>query len=169
MVIGTKRCSKCDETKPVAGFNPRGKDRIGYQAWCKVCQSAYTTGRQAVKVRERLGLPVDHPKMHGGLRHPEGHTYVHRGYVLVKMPSHHRANRHGWVYEHIVVAEEKYGITITRDFTVHHINGHKADNRPENLELRWGNHGKGADVLPGLLRDPVMRAVARRVLNEYDD
>lgn len=68
-----------------------------------------------------------------------------------------------------MIAEEKYGITITRDFTVHHINGDRSDNRAENLDLRWGNHGKGADVLPALLRDPRMRAVARRVLAEYPD
>lgn len=27
--------------------------------------------------------------------------------------------------------------------TVHHINGNREDNRPENLQLRSGNHGKG--------------------------
>jgi len=85
------------------------------------------------------------------------------------MSDHPRADRHGWVFQHIVIAEKKYGFPITRDFTVHHVNGSRSDNRPENLELRWGNHGKGADVLPGLLRDPAMRAAARRVLSQYDD
>lgn len=123
-------------------------------------------------MRERRGLALDHPKMQGARdSRPDGYTFVHKdkGYVFLKAPGHHRADRYGWVYQHIVVAEQKYGITITRDFTVHHLNGDRSDNRPENLELRWGNHGKGADVLPGLLRDPTMRAVARRVLAEYDD
>jgi hypothetical protein len=132
--------------------------------------SEYSTGKARIAVRQRRGLPPDTPKMQGAKpSRPVGSTHVHRGYVMMKVPGHHRGDRWGWVFQHIVVAEKKYGITITRDFTVHHINGNRLDNRPENLDLRWGNHGKGADVLPGLLRDPVMRAVARQILSEYDD
>lgn len=102
--------------------------------------------------------------------HPEGSTYLdQKGYVIVKATGHHRGDRYGWTYLHILVAEKKYGIEITRNFTVHHVNGDRSDNRPDNLELRWGNHGKGADVLPALLRLPEMRAIARAVLLQYDD
>lgn len=101
--------------------------------------------------------------------HPAGTRRVHHGYVYVKHRAHHRANRYGWVFEHLLVAEAKYGIKITRDFTVHHVNGDRTDNRPANLELRWGNHGKGADIIPALLRDPELRSIARKVLAQYDD
>jgi len=102
---------------------------------------------------------------------PEGATFVDKdaGYVLTKATGHHRADKYGWVFQHIVVAEQKYGFPITRAFTVHHKNGDRADNRPENLDLRYGNHGKGADVIPALLRLPEMRAIARAVLAQYDD
>lgn len=168
-----KYCTKCLVTKPVAQFSPRGKGRTDYQSWCKICMSDYSTERARVAVRRKLGLPLDTPKMQGYRKpaHPEGAVYGRYGggYLYQKATGHHRADRYGWVQQHILVAEEKFGIRVTRHFTVHHINGDRQDNRPENLDLRWGNHGKGADVIPALLRLPEMRAVARAVLAQYDD
>lgn len=92
---------------------------------------------------------------------------MHRGYRIIKKTGHHRADKYGYVYEHILVAEEKYGIKITTEYTVHHINRDRGDNRPENLELRVGNHGKGGDVIPTLLAHDELRAVAVQVLRQY--
>lgn len=55
------------------------------------------------------------------------------GYVRIKR-DHPRASR-GWVREHIVVMEESIGRPLLQGEEVHHINGVKHDNRPENLEL----------------------------------
>jgi aspartate carbamoyltransferase regulatory subunit len=68
---------------------------------------------------------------------------TNNGYVILHIPDHHRAWKNGFVYEHIVVAESKYGMKITRDIAVHHIDGNRANNSPENLEvLSHSDHAK---------------------------
>ena len=53
-----------------------------------------------------------------------------------RIPDHPRASvRTPYVFEHIVVMEEVLGRHLLEGETVHHINGIKNDNRPENLEL----------------------------------
>jgi len=65
--------------------------------------------------------------------HWRGGVVIHNGYRLVWNPKHHRANPQGYVREHVVIMEQKLGRHLLPNEDVHHINGNKLDNRPENL------------------------------------
>jgi endogenous inhibitor of DNA gyrase (YacG/DUF329 family) len=57
------------------------------------------------------------------------------GYVEIKLIGHPMARGGKWVPEHRLVMAEKLGRMLTRKEQVHHINGIKDDNRPENLMI----------------------------------
>ncbi len=65
------------------------------------------------------------------------------GYVRVYVPMHPEANTWGYVYEHRVIAEQIVGRCLDKNEIVHHKNGKRWDNRPENLEVMDKNeHAK---------------------------
>lgn len=65
-----------------------------------------------------------------------GSTRTERGYVAVK-------TENGWQWQHRYVMSKILGRPLEDHETVHHKNGKRGDNRPENLELWKGNHVKG--------------------------
>jgi len=80
------------------------------------------------------------------------------GYVAVYYPTHPDATKAGWVLEHRLVAEEKYGRRILKTEHVNHINGIKDDNRPENLETISPSDHAGISNKQGAAQRKAMKA-----------
>jgi hypothetical protein len=76
------------------------------------------------------------------------------GYVCVYVPPNTpgalryakcKHSKKTYMLEHRLVMQQILGRPLKKTETIHHKNGNREDNRPENLELRYGNHGKGGN------------------------
>jgi len=80
-------------------------------------------GRQHTKESKTL---ISLAKYNGSEKH------IKKGYVMVYAPDHPHVH-YGRVAEHRLIAEMAFGGSLPDGVVVHHINGVKTDNRPENL------------------------------------
>ena len=68
-----------------------------------------------------------------GLGRGTGRMLDKRGYVLAMSKGHPRANRDGYVWEHIRVVERALGKYLPSTAIVHHMDGNPSNNAPKNL------------------------------------
>jgi len=57
------------------------------------------------------------------------------GYYKVRSTDDPRSDRHGYVYEHRLVAEKKIGRKLASNEVVHHKDRNKKNNKPSNLRV----------------------------------
>ena len=114
-------------------------EQCGKDFWLKPSQAEHNvTGRWCTRRCEsdaRIKRPLD--------RTYNGRPAVldKQGYVRVYEPEHPKATKSGWVFEHRLIAEQELARRLRRDEHVHHVNGVKHDNRPENLTvMAHGEH-----------------------------
>jgi predicted DNA-binding protein YlxM (UPF0122 family) len=63
------------------------------------------------------------------------------GYIYIYKPDYYRATSRGYVREHILVWEEYHQTKLPEGYLIHHLNGIRNDNRPENLvAMKNGEH-----------------------------
>lgn len=84
------------------------------------------------------------------------------GYRVTHWPEHPNANRAGNLGQHIAVMAAVLQRPLHKGETVHHKNGVRHDNRPENLELWTKRHQPGQRVTD-------LIAWAHALLEEYAD
>jgi len=81
----------------------------------------------------------------------KGGQFIDRGYVYIYKPEHPKAMANGYIKRARLVLEKKLGRPLLPRMKVHHINGIKDDDRPENLqEISQSEHaryhGKNANL-----------------------
>jgi len=93
----------------------------------------YGPDAAGVDMRGRHG---NHARGANNARWNNGRMRTSGGYIAVRVPDdHHLRQAHGYAYEHDIVAEQTLGRRLAKGEVVHHKNGQRDDNRPENLEV----------------------------------
>ena len=72
-------------------------------------------------------------------------------YYCTYLPEHHRATKEGYVYTHMLVAEEKLGRKLKKGEVVHHVDENKLNNDFDNLIVFKSNadhvvYHQGAEI-----------------------
>ncbi len=88
-------------------------------------------------IRKRL-IALGCEMRSSGVRGPKNKSWkggrrVVDGYVWLRMPDHHLAQKNGYVAEHRLIAEQVLGRRLKPEEVVHHDDDDKQNNRPTNL------------------------------------
>jgi hypothetical protein len=125
--------------------------------FCKNCKKEFSVYRYRAKTAKfcssecfglsRIGKRGTHWK--------GGRVKTVNGYILIRVNGH-------YIYEHRLVMEKILGRKLKRFEHVHHVNGNKADNGKENLELIDGRSHNRRDTRNRWKKNPASFLSSRR-------
>lgn len=153
-----KRCCRCYEEKPLGDFWVDRNSRDGRRSTCKVCASE---AFQELKIKRNKRCPECdalvspyrtycrrcHARQERSWRWQGGRSVDRKGYIVLSgHQDHPNARVGGSIFEHVLVMTQVLQRPLIKGESVHHKNGVKDDNRPENLELWSRSHPVGQRV-----------------------
>lgn len=162
---GFIKCGRCQRVKADAEF-------VSGKSWCKRCVTVHADNRRKGRTCSDCGTSITNASKSGlcgpccGLaRRAKTPTRIidANGYVtLTAHWGHPNAKGRGRILEHVKVMADMLGRPLRPGENVHHKNGVKDDNRPENLELWVVSQPSGQ-------RPTDLVAWAREILERYED
>ena len=120
-------------------FENWSQQKIADHLRCSQSVVARALHAQGIKAEHRSG--ERHGMWKGGRVFLNGYAYVH---LAADHEFAEMRNSGGYCAEHRLKMAKKLERALRKTETVHHKNGNKQDNRLRNLQLRQGNHGRGA-------------------------
>lgn len=140
-------CSACFKYRRTKRVGARVATQYERGLVCPVCSEH----KSEYAIRCKTCFTKEHPL----LRHLNsiGNRVKMGDYVAIHLPDHPRA-RWGYVAEHILVWEQWHHKRLPKGWDVHHLNGIKNDNRPQNLlALPHAEHARYIQFLQTRIRE----------------
>lgn len=152
-------------TRDISAVLGVGKTRVQYiTRKLGISRSKSTSVSLSIETGRRKIGGVNHPNWNGG-------RTKRNGYMFVYAPEHPRSTsvRHH-IQEHILVWENTHKQYLPEGFVIHHKNGIKTDNRPENLvALRRGKHHSKLLLLEAQKRIRALEATNTKLRKALED